>query len=325
MATRILIVSDQRGVRENLRQLLETQLDLRVVGTAEDTAGALEQARKLAPHLVLLDLHLGSAKTLPLLSELLRLALAPRVLVMTSQPNALDEREALRLGAAGTVNKLGDRNSLIANIRQALRDDVAPDEFSAPFAGDDFPLAAPLIAADTDEPPTSRSFALSLGGGVHDMEVQTGESHNWRFREALARWASGVCVVTVRLGESIQGITASAFCSLSLEPPLALVAIGEGQRIVQSLLASRFTINLLTADQQELADFFAGRGVETTQPAFLEDEVLAGSMAALVCSLWQAHPGGDHRIVIGKVERVWLGEQDAPLLYFRRDYRRLAE
>jgi flavin reductase (NADH) len=52
--------------------------------------------------------------------------------------------------------------------------------------------------------------------------------------------------------------------------------------------------------------------------------VLRGALATLVCSLWAAHPGGDHRIVVGRVERVVFGPDTPPLLYHRRSYRPLA-
>lgn len=327
----ILIADAHRGARQALRTLLERQTDVRVVGVADSAGDAVEAAAEFAPDVVLLDRELLDADpALPM--QLARLPRPPRVLLLIAPPDAPDEGTARQLGAVGAIGKTAGRDAVMAAIRRAAIEVPAPptrapfdppDAFPNTSQGDEFP--AMPGAATTAAAPLTRGFSLSLGGGTHDLATHTAEARSWRFREALSRWATGVAVVTCRDDQALQGITVSSLCSLSLEPALVLIAIGEGQRILPVLLhtGGRFTVNLLGADQQPLAEHFAGQGDADLRPETVEDDVLAGSRAALICSLWADYPGGDHRIVVGRVERVWLGAPDDPLLYFRRDYRSL--
>ncbi|WP_420125594.1 flavin reductase family protein [Longimicrobium sp.] len=145
------------------------------------------------------------------------------------------------------------------------------------------------------------------------------------FREALSGWASGVAVVAVREDDEVVAMTVSAFASVSMYPPLVLVCIDENGHILPSMLAERrFTVSLLGEAQKRLAASFADK-LPAADDLFAEgDPVLHGSVAALICTLWEAYPGGDHRIVVGRVERAVAGEEDAPLVYHRRRYRGLS-
>ncbi|HEX6368001.1 MAG TPA: flavin reductase family protein [Longimicrobium sp.] len=145
------------------------------------------------------------------------------------------------------------------------------------------------------------------------------------FRDALSGWASGVAVVAVREDDEVVAMTVSAFASVSMYPPLVLVCIDEHGHILPSLLAvRRFTVSLLAESQKRLAAGFAEKLPSADDPFTGDDPVLGGSLAALVCTLWEAYPGGDHRIVVGQVERVVTGDDEAPLLYHRRRYRGLS-
>ncbi|AEB12005.1 4-hydroxyphenylacetate 3-monooxygenase reductase subunit [Marinithermus hydrothermalis] len=149
-----------------------------------------------------------------------------------------------------------------------------------------------------------------------------------RFREALSRWASGVTVLTSRDAHEVRGMTASAFSSVSLEPPLVLVCVDERANILPVIERSkRFVVNLLAAQQAHVSDHFAGK----SDPALLErppfpeagDPVLEGALASLVCTVWALYPGGDHRIVVGEVKEIVLGDERPPLVYWKRAYRRV--
>lgn len=145
------------------------------------------------------------------------------------------------------------------------------------------------------------------------------------FRDALSRWASGVAVVAVREDDEVVAMTVSAFASVSMYPPLVLVCIDEHGHILPSLLAvGRFTVNLLAEAQKRLAAEFAEKLPSANDPFTGDDPVLHGSLSALVCTVWEAYPGGDHRIVVGRVERVVPGDDEVPLLYHRRRYRGLS-
>ena len=143
------------------------------------------------------------------------------------------------------------------------------------------------------------------------------------FREALALWPSGVAVVALREDDEVVAMTVSAFASVSLRPPLVLACIGEQAAILPSLLEiGRFTVSLLAAGQARLAAELADK--LPPEDVFEDDEgapLLRGALAALVCSLWAEHPGGDHRIIVGRVERVGFGSDAPPLVYHRRAYR----
>lgn len=142
-------------------------------------------------------------------------------------------------------------------------------------------------------------------------------------REALSHWASGVAVLAASDGEEIDAITISALTALSIDPPLVLAAIGEQASILPMLRDERrFTISILAEEQRAVAGGVAQRlpGAEAAFAA-LEDPSVVGALATLACSLWQEYAGGDHRIVVGRVEEVSLGPERPPLVYYRREYR----
>ena len=143
-----------------------------------------------------------------------------------------------------------------------------------------------------------------------------------QLREAMSRWASGVGVVAVRDDDEIIAITVTSITSLSLDPALVLVSIGENTGILPSLLeVGRFTVCALGEGQKaaavHLSDSFPlARDLFPTDG----DPLVRGALWGLVCTLWQAYPGGDHRIVVGAVERVEMGADTGPLVYYRREY-----
>ena len=145
------------------------------------------------------------------------------------------------------------------------------------------------------------------------------------FRAALGRFASGVTVVTIpdelsRAG--VRGVTANAFLSVSLSPPLVLVSIDKKARAHASLLsAERYGVSILAEDQGALSNHFAGFDASVT-PTFTELDGLAligGAVAHLVCRIVDRHEAGDHTLFIGEVEVLAISD-DAPLLYFRGQY-----
>lgn len=150
------------------------------------------------------------------------------------------------------------------------------------------------------------------------------------FRDTLGRFASGVTVMTLRDQSGVdRGMTATAFSSLSLDPPLILVCVGKAASIAPSLAsATHFAVHVLAADQEALArkfaekegDRFGGlsarRGVEGLP-------LLDGVLATLQCRITARHPGGDHEIVVGEVLDASRRDGD-PLLYFRGRYGALA-
>jgi 3-hydroxy-9,10-secoandrosta-1,3,5(10)-triene-9,17-dione monooxygenase reductase component len=146
------------------------------------------------------------------------------------------------------------------------------------------------------------------------------------FKQALGRFASGVTVVTMGDGEDKAGLTVSAFCSVSLEPPYILVCINN----VSTALAimhktNRFAVNILAADQTNLSNHFASRLEDKFQnikhhPGVLGLPLLEDVMAQLECTVVNEFPGGDHTILIGRVEEATIDTSKQPLLYFHGQY-----
>lgn len=146
------------------------------------------------------------------------------------------------------------------------------------------------------------------------------------FREALACWTSGVAVIAVRDDGDVVAMTVGSFTSLSLRPALVLVCVDEQAALLPSLEdAGRFTLSILADDQRRLALSYADRfPFDQALTAADADPVLPGALASIVCTVAEMHPGGDHRIVVGRVERVAIGREAPPLVHHRREYRTLA-
>lgn len=158
------------------------------------------------------------------------------------------------------------------------------------------------------------------------------------FKGALRRWASGVTVVTARNASGDLGMTASSFCSLSLEPPAVLVCVRRGAALFSALeAAGAFGVSILGSDQDALSNRFAGR-VPAEADRFADLEVvrapssgaawLPGASAWLDCRITAILDGGDHGIVVGEVVHASLNDdRDASdaLLYVAGRYRRVGD
>lgn len=160
---------------------------------------------------------------------------------------------------------------------------------------------------------------------MKDLVVAVEES---KFKQALSYFASGVTVVTTEHDGKKHGMTVSAFCSVSLRPPLVLICIEKSVRAHDVIpRAEKFAVNILGGDQEEISNRFASRlddrfaGV-STHPGILGDPLIDGAIASLECRLHDTLPGGDHTIFIGEVVKAEL-HQPNPLLYFRSGYHRL--
>jgi len=149
------------------------------------------------------------------------------------------------------------------------------------------------------------------------------------FRHALGRFASGVTVVTTRDADgNLHGITVSAFCSVSLEPPLILVCIDKNTGSHHALTQTdSFVVNLLNEDQQHISNRFAsylpGKFETVKYRSGIDDlPILEDALANLECRLINSHPNGDHTIFVGQIERATVND-GKPLVYFHGNYRKL--
>jgi flavin reductase (DIM6/NTAB) family NADH-FMN oxidoreductase RutF len=146
------------------------------------------------------------------------------------------------------------------------------------------------------------------------------------FKAAMSRWVTGVAVITARSrsGE-LSGLTASSFASVSLDPPLVLFCLGHASTSKAAFQETDgFAVNILGAGQQSLASGFAKQGGDKFvgigwRPGLRGVPLLDDALAQLECRIEIMHPGGDHLIVVGEVERIDVRE-DKPLVYYRGTY-----
>ncbi|WP_078973123.1 flavin reductase family protein [Streptomyces sp. MMG1533] len=189
--------------------------------------------------------------------------------------------------------------------------------------------------------PHTTSATLAAPAPGHAEGVSNDE-----FRAALSRLAAGVVLVTAQEppldpddpqapgGEDV-GMTATAFMSVSLDPPLVLVSLREGSRM-DDLLDEQplWAVSVLSESQRHIAGRFAMKGRISDRLLF-EDipyvrgeasgaPLVGGALATLECRTQQRVPAGDHVLVIGRVLTATLPSADGgPLTYFRGRYRQL--
>jgi 3-hydroxy-9,10-secoandrosta-1,3,5(10)-triene-9,17-dione monooxygenase reductase component len=154
------------------------------------------------------------------------------------------------------------------------------------------------------------------------------------FRAVMGHFATGITVVTAFDGDRPNGITVNALSSVSLDPPLVMVAL-DRRRFLTPIVraAGRYAVNILAEDQQALSDCFAGAAVEPGRPDFCGAAwhpgatglpLLDGALATLECTVVETFTAGDHDLFIGEVDVLGSSDADAmPLLYYRRRYLRI--
>jgi flavin reductase (DIM6/NTAB) family NADH-FMN oxidoreductase RutF len=149
------------------------------------------------------------------------------------------------------------------------------------------------------------------------------------FRRVLGHFASGVTIVTTSDAQGRPvGLTASAFTSVSLDPPLILVCVDLKARCYAALEAcERFAINILGAHQEALSQRFASAVEEKFDglahyAGRLGLPMLPDALAHIECEKVSTYPGGDHLILVGRVEAVRATDGE-PLLHYRGRYDRL--
>ena len=162
----------------------------------------------------------------------------------------------------------------------------------------------------------------------------TSQSAEQPFREGMRRLAGAVTIVTAGEGDAAVGMTATAVCSLSMDPPRLLACINRFGALFRTLSPNtRFCVNLLPADARSVAERFAGStaqsGAQRFDPAQWLCEPgfsprLAKATSAIACTVHSLTVLETHAIVVGSVEGVWNAEEDtAPLVYHQQAFRTL--
>lgn len=164
----------------------------------------------------------------------------------------------------------------------------------------------------------------SMDPPVSKLRMDEQTDPNASLREVMTTYPTGVTIVAAVGGDGEPfGLTVNSFTSLSLEPPLVLVCIGHAATSHDRLVASSgFSISLLSGGQAALAGRFAADPSEgrfegvSWEPGTLGVPLIDGSMAWLECSRYDVINGGDHSILIGRVEHARRTQRDA-LVYHK--------
>ncbi|WP_138846157.1 NADH-dependent flavin reductase [Rhodococcus pyridinivorans] len=148
-------------------------------------------------------------------------------------------------------------------------------------------------------------------------------------RKALGRFASGVTIVTTAEFEdeaAVHGMTANAFTSVSLDPPLVLVSIANRAKMNERIKETgKYGVSILAGDQEPLSLHFAGAAHEPDLVRFVwrkEVPLLEGALVHLACTVVDSYPAGDHTLHIGRVEQLWY-DNGHPLVFYTGSFRAL--
>ena len=148
----------------------------------------------------------------------------------------------------------------------------------------------------------------------------------------MGSFATGVTIITLDLDGKVHGMTANAFASVSLDPPLVLVCVDQSARTHAHLhVRKRFGINVLAEDQRAISEYYALLLEEqVNEPVARFDRtvhgtpVLYGALTYLECRRQSAQDAGDHTIFTAEVEELVV-RPGKPLLFFRSKYHQIGE
>ena len=154
------------------------------------------------------------------------------------------------------------------------------------------------------------------------------------FRNAMALWANTVAVVATGGPMGKRGLTVTSFASVTDSPPMVLACVSANSSSLPALLEhGAFSLNLLSAEQEAVANVFAGRTGAKGEARFdglplaegtLGQPVLTDSLVSLECKLISETLHSTHKILIGEVVKVHPGSGEKPLLYWERGFHKLA-
>ena len=198
---------------------------------------------------------------------------------------------------------------------------LPPSEFELPLQGI-ADWAGPEGIGDTRFDDVEAPEAPEFGPGM-------GDDPRLALRRCAGMFATGVTVITTRTREQVHGMTANAFMSVSLEPPLVLISVDRRTRMCGLLHEGRhYGVSVLEERQSALSDRFAGRpgaGADAPEPRFevvRDTPLVEGALAHFVARVARSYWGGDHSLFLGRVEYARTGE-GTPLLFHGGRYERL--
>jgi flavin reductase (DIM6/NTAB) family NADH-FMN oxidoreductase RutF len=164
-----------------------------------------------------------------------------------------------------------------------------------------------------------------------DHASSSGAAHPDVHRTAARRFASGITVAAARHDGRTHAIAATAFCSLSLDPPMVLLAVNHsGQLVELAGLAGHVGISVLSEEQRDISEWAASSGrvpaaelPVATESARTGAPIIAGAIAWFDCTVESIARYGDHVVIIARVIDAWAAGHARPLLYFDGRYHAL--
>ncbi len=148
-------------------------------------------------------------------------------------------------------------------------------------------------------------------------------------RRVMGHFATGVTVITTQDKDGApQGLTANAFMSLSLNPPLAIISVDKGATCYSCFAPGNgFNVNFLSEDQEEVSRRFATKGIDkfadlTWHAGCNGVALIDGALGQVECQITACYDGGDHTIVVGEILHV-VADGERPLLFFKGKYQKL--
>ena len=157
-----------------------------------------------------------------------------------------------------------------------------------------------------------------------------------KFRQLLGRFATGVTVITTNHNGEKHGMTANAFSSVSLDPPLILISVDKRANMHEILTEhDAFCVNFLPVHRREWSDWWAGKAPKDADQfadiphteGVTGSPILDGCLGYIDCKVWARYPGGDHTLVLGEVQDAEVHEDPEvkPLLFFASRYHHIGE
>ncbi len=150
------------------------------------------------------------------------------------------------------------------------------------------------------------------------------------FRKVMGQFATGVTIVTTADNEGTPyGLTVNSFTSVSMDPPLVVICLDNQLSGLTTFKESgKFGVNILAEDQKDLSDHFARAGTERSEGPYVTGKtgvpLLEGVLARMECEIFTMYPGGDHTLVLGKVQCAEvLQPKKKPLFFHRGGYVRI--
>lgn len=143
------------------------------------------------------------------------------------------------------------------------------------------------------------------------------------FRNTMGKFATGVTVITTKVGEDVHGMTANAFMSLSLDPKLITISVDNKANMLDRIQDSgKFAVSILAEEQQDISMHFAGQKKKDDGVYFdliNNVPIVRDSLASIVCDVYDAYEVGDHTLFIGKVIEIELRD-GSPLTFYQGKY-----